>query len=82
VEEDEELQINGVVDVVYCIGMDNMEQCFGLLTSETHKLKNLPFRVGGIHFCYNNAILKPAMTVLQFLAGKYIRLRSRIHPGK
>lgn len=80
--EREEAQIHGVVDVVYCVGMNSTETSFAeMLTCGGPMVNNLPFRMTGMHFCYSDEKLKPAMSLIQLVVGRQTRLRFRTHFG-
>ena len=81
--EDEATQIRGLVDVSYCVGMDGVEPKFSDLVSQgAHMINDLPFRFAALHFCYNDARLKPVMKLVQMVATQQARLRFRVHFGK
>jgi hypothetical protein len=81
--EDEECQLKGVIDVVYFVGMTEAESKFSnLMTKGGHMLADLPFRMAGLHFCYSDTRLRPVLNLVQFIVGRYIRLRFRTHFGK
>lgn len=80
--ESEEAQINGMVDVVYCVDMADTESNFNQMIVEGgHLLVSLPFRMAGLHFCYSDARLRPAMGLIQLVVGQQIRIRFRTHFG-
>jgi hypothetical protein len=80
--EDEEAQIRGLVDIIYCVGMAGMESNFSqLMTEGGHILNDLPFRIVGLHFCYNDIRLKPALSLIQMICARQTRLRFRTHFG-
>eukprot|EP00980_Cylindrotheca_fusiformis_P009999 scaffold2212_cov143-Cylindrotheca_fusiformis.AAC.17 len=83
VEEDESVQTKGIVEVFFFTGPLKRQQ---LITEHVTKglrgLMCLPVRLVGIHFCYNNAALKPIMNLAQMAFGASNRLRLRPHCGK
>ena len=46
-----------------------------------HLLISLPFRIAGLHFCYSDTRLRPAMALIQLVVGHQVRIRFRSHFG-
>jgi hypothetical protein len=81
--EDEEAQINGVVDILYCVGMAEAHHSFlELLIQGSDMINELPFRMTGFHFCYSDSRLRPALSLVQMVIGQQMRLRFRTHFGE
>jgi hypothetical protein len=84
-EEDEDTQKKGIVNLVYSVG--------GVGTSITMKLDKevflnaskfmdcLPIRFVAMHYCFNDAKLRPVMSFIQLACGKHTRIRFRAHYG-
>jgi hypothetical protein len=82
VEHNDDVQKNGVVEVFFANGalgkrIDIMEH----LTKGFSALLCLPIRFAGIHFCYDNAVFKPIVQLMQMVFGAGNRLRFRSHFG-
>jgi hypothetical protein len=81
-EEEEEAQIRGVVDIVYSVGMADMESTFSqMMTEGAQMLNDLPYRIVGLHCCYDDSRLRPALTLIQMVYARQTRLRFRTHFG-
>jgi hypothetical protein len=81
--EDEEAQKNGLVCVYYSIDLHSVEPLYLDLIRRIRILNDsLPYRNVAIHYCYNNPTIRPAMHLLQLVAGKENRVRFRTHFGK
>jgi hypothetical protein len=79
--EDEETQKAGMVMVGYNTGpkscMD-IQAVWGVM-----KLRRvLPFRVVGMHYCYDDFKMRPMMTLAMLIMGSHGRMRFRAHYGK
>jgi len=80
--QDEETQLRGIV----CIGyeMGGVEQPtfdFELLRREMYKMKCLPLKIVGGHFCTENNLVMQALDLIIHMATPFFRVRSRYHFG-
>jgi hypothetical protein len=83
--EDEECQLKGMILLSYIVDMSEAKTKYTelLMTQGQHSMIiDLPFRMARLHFCYNDARLRPILNLVQFVMGRYIRLRFRTHFGK
>ena len=82
--EDEEAQKKGIVTIFYTVDVEAMEPLyFEVLSKVRHYLNDcLPYRNAAVHYCYNNPAVRPALNMLQIIAGKQNRLRFRTHYGE
>lgn len=84
VVDNDDVQIHGIVDVVYCIGTSEMGPSYVELMTHGGDIltSSLPYRIAGMHYCYDDSRLRPALALLQLVVGKEMRLRFRTHFGK
>ncbi len=83
VEDDEEVQKNGLVEVL--IANDTLTKQKSItehLSQGFAGLLCLPIRFVGIHFCYDNVIFHPILKLAQMVFGAGNRLRFRVHNGR
>lgn len=82
-EEDEEVQKAGVIEVFFANGaFDNKAKITDYSTKGTASLLSLPIRLAGMHFCYSNPAPQPIIRILQMAFGAVNRLRFRAHYGR
>ena len=84
-EEDEKMQRNGIVDILYNAGARNLNPNYKHDTDVILKSHNLwislPFRFVGVHFCYDGRQSPVVMGLLQMALGMSNRVRFRAHHG-
>ena len=80
--ENEDAQIHGIVDINYCVGLSSFEKQFPELMKEGGQILNmLPYRIVGLHFCYDDVRLRPALNFVQMICARHTRLRIKFHYG-
>jgi hypothetical protein len=81
--EDEDTQRKGMVSILYNIELVTPEPEYPELLKNAHMINDaVPFRNVAVHYCYDSASLRPAMTLYQLVVNGNIRLRFRAHYGK
>lgn len=86
-EDNEEAQLKGFCDVVYCPGniLRDVPSSFNRFSKVARRngkmLEGLPARISTFHFCYDDPRVKFVITALGNSFGKQIRLRIRTHYG-
>jgi hypothetical protein len=81
--QDEDTQKKGIVNLVYSVGVGRItmkldEEVF----LNAYKFTDcLPIRIVAMHYCFNDAKLRPVMSFIQLACGKHTRLRFRAHYG-
>jgi hypothetical protein len=82
--EDEEAQRKGVVAIFYNVGIDKFASMLdsSLMRNGTKSMESLPLRLTGIHYCYDDARLLPALSISQLVIRRQGRLRLRVHYGE
>lgn len=79
--EDPETQRNGIVMVGLNTGKDrNMNRSAAWAVQKLARL--LPMRLVGIHFCYDDFMMLPMMSLAMLVMGASRRVRFRAHYGK
>lgn len=83
VEEDEEVQKTGMVQIAHFYGnfRETPGQLIEFLWRTNHILQYWPFRVGGMHLCFDNPTFRTLVSGINIIAGKDVRLRERCHFG-
>lgn len=82
VENDEEVQRNGIVEVFFANGaLGKQTKISDYLTQGFASLLSMPIRLVGIHFCYDNYLFQPILKLTQIVFGASNRLRFRAHHG-
>jgi hypothetical protein len=82
VEGNEDVQKNGVVEVFFANdALGKQTRIIEHLTKGLSALLCLPIRFAGIHICYDNAVFKPVVQLMQMAFGAGNRLRFRSHFG-
>ena len=91
--ENEDIQIRGIVHVIYALDVFNNYKVMvrdistgassKILDSMKHENPTLclPFRMVSIHFCYNAPILRYPIAIFQQFVGSNLRMRFRCHYG-
>eukprot|EP00529_Nitzschia_sp_RCC80_P022304 CAMPEP_0113451484 /NCGR_PEP_ID=MMETSP0014_2-20120614/6361_1 /TAXON_ID=2857 /ORGANISM="Nitzschia sp." /LENGTH=478 /DNA_ID=CAMNT_0000342839 /DNA_START=182 /DNA_END=1618 /DNA_ORIENTATION=- /assembly_acc=CAM_ASM_000159 len=80
--EDERAQRTGLVNIFWVIDVGVTENLyFDLIRHVSIIEESLPYRSVGNHYCYNNPSMRPALNLLQLVAGKDNRVRFRVHRG-
>jgi hypothetical protein len=79
-DEDREAQIKGTVIIGYFHGLTADHTDF--FSNSCFALTKLPFRTVAVHLCYDSPILHPAMSLIQEMTCRQIRIRFRHHFGK
>lgn len=84
--QDDEAQLKGFCDVVYCPGnILDAPSSFNKFSKVARRngkmIEGLPFRISTFHFCYDEPRVKFVITALGNAFGKQIRLRIRTHYG-
>ena len=82
--EDEETQKKGFVKVVYYVGMDTMPNFDAdlMFKGAPSLFEALPFRMAAMHCCYDEPLIRPAISVVQHVIGRAGRVRFRAHYGE
>jgi hypothetical protein len=80
--ENENTQKKGIVTVFYNVDTTAAESLYLDLVRRMRVVDDsLPYRNVAVHYCYNNPGMRPALNLLQLVAGKDNRLRFRTHFG-
>jgi hypothetical protein len=83
--EHEDAQRKGIVMILYAIESEvydrNVLHTLFSFHSKMNFFQSIPFRPISMHYCYNNPLVKPALSALQLLTGGHARVRSRFHCG-
>ena len=80
--EDERAQRTGLVNIFWVLDIGATENLYFDLIRNVHILEeSLPYRSVGNHYCYNKPGMRPALNLLQLVAGKDNRVRFRVHRG-
>jgi hypothetical protein len=83
--EDEDAQRKGVVMINYNVGIgyyeDNINSDPRYKTKRANLLGGVPCRPTAVHYCYDDARIRPALAAFQLFLGTYGRLRFRAHYG-
>jgi hypothetical protein len=83
--EDEEAQRKGMVFILYDVqnltGIQRMTVP-GVATASTKMIDSIPFRLTGLHYCYDDPMIRPAISIIQHIIGTHGRLRFRAHFGE
>ena len=81
-EEDEDAQIKGFVNITYFVGWRTADPNFMECLQHVHILNDaVPFRFVGMHFCYDLPKLRPVVLFAQRVVGVNNRVRFRAHYG-
>ena len=81
--QDENTQKYGIVDVLYNIGLAKHDAQYADVVAKAHMLRDgVPFRLCALHYCFDNPLLRGAMSLVQIMVGRDYRLRFRTHFGK
>lgn len=83
VEENEDIQKRGIVQVVSFYGpySNTVGQALALLKNCQPILNDWPLRVCSFHLCYDSLAMRSVLELLHMVVGKDIRLRERSHFG-
>ena len=82
IEEDESVQKKGFVIVSYHVGVEKSDpQAVDLFKNIGIIHDALPYRIGGLHFCYDIPNLRPLASFIQSAISREHRLRFRAHYG-
>ena len=79
--EDEEVQKRGIVAVAYEVGDTPPPFDYELVRREIHKMKCIPIRVAGGHFCTNSNPAMKALDLIIHMCTPFFRVRLRAHYG-
>ena len=85
VAEDEMVQTKGAIVIGFNVDADSVFQkdvVKGTIVNQHVIRDGIPVRWGVYHFLYDSPIVKVAMTLIQSLLGREMRLRFRDHFGK
>ena len=82
-ENDEEIQKNGVVQIINLYGKwkHTTSQIVDLIWHEQHIVRDWPFHPLGFHLCYDQPALRKFLDIVRVNAGKDLRVRERCHFG-
>ena len=78
---DPDMQRNGTVQISYNVNYSTSSLHLDLLLKSAVIAKAMPQKILGVHFCYDNEILQPVLSMLQMIVGSSARLRFRTHFG-
>ncbi|CAJ1946780.1 unnamed protein product [Cylindrotheca closterium] len=78
---DPEVQRHGTVQVHYNVHYSTPNLHLDLLLRSSMIAKAMPQQILGVHFCYDNEIVQPILSMLQMIVGSAARLRFRSHFG-
>jgi hypothetical protein len=79
--KDEEAQRKGVVGIVSNFGPHARREPVQLI-AQLHKIRSgIPKKVVGMHYCFDDAMLKPFVTGIRLFFSKEMRARFRPHFG-
>lgn len=79
--KDEDAQRRGLVVVYSNLGTKAPADPFSDVRQRFHAQAGLPLRVAALHYCYEDASLKPFVTGLHMCCNKETRKRFRVHFG-
>ena len=79
--DDVEVQRRGFVLVIYLIDYPKFSQDRAGTWKMTKLIAALPVRAVGVHFCYNNPILKALSDLAMLVGGQRTRTHMRMHSG-
>jgi hypothetical protein len=79
--EDESVQKDGVVALVYNVGPQPNVDRVGIWQG-SKLLRSLPIRCNSLHYCYDNDSLRPLISMGMIVVGEQIRARVRPQFGK
>lgn len=82
--KDEHVQRKGFVKVVFNVGIGGMPTIDSdlFLKGAPALFEALPFRMAAMHYCYDDPMIRPALTAVQHVIGRSGRIRFRAHYGK
>ncbi len=82
--KDVQVQRKGFVKVVFNVGMGGIPNIDTdlFLRGAPVLFEVLPFRMAAVHFCYDDPMIRPALTAVQHAIGRSGRIRFRAHYGK
>ena len=81
--ENLETQLKGFVSIFYNLGVSEYEPAYLDVMKRVKKALNdsLPYYNVAVHYCFNDARLMGALSILKLVAGRDVRLRFRTHYG-
>lgn len=79
--QDEDVQLKGIVGVAFELGDTPPRFDFELVRREMYKLRCIPVRVAGSHFCTGCQTLLTVFDLLSHMATPFFRVRARVHCG-
>jgi hypothetical protein len=79
--QDENVIKKGIVALCYLLDTEPRECNMQVMTRGPTLSKTLPVRVCAVHFCYDDLLLRPLMSMLQIALSQPGRLRFRTHFG-
>jgi hypothetical protein len=81
--EDEDVQRKGFVKVVYNVDMGKLPTLDTDLMFKGAPVifAALPFRMAAMHCCYDDSLIRPAISAMQHAIGRSGRIRFRAHYG-
>jgi hypothetical protein len=81
-QDDDETQRNGVVVVILNVSPHRISLADAAFMVQAQGMKEgLPYRIAGIHYCFDSMILYPFVTVTHYIFGRGARGRIRTHFG-
>lgn len=78
---DPDIGKHGTVHVSYNLQYQGSNLHLDLLLRSSMIAKAMPQQILGVHFCYDNEIVQPILSMLQVIVGSAARLRFRSHFG-
>ena len=79
--EEEEAQRRGIVVVAYEVGGKMPSLDFELIRRDIHKMKCIPMKIVGAHYCTGQGGLMKALDLIMHMTSPFFRVRSRAHYG-
>ena len=80
--EDDETQKNGFVLISFNLGSNPVIDPYSFTKKLGGLEKALLGRTVGIHYCYDNMILRPFIALFMLVVGRHVRARFRPHYGE
>ena len=75
-------QINGIVNIGYNTQYSSNNRHIDFLVKSSIFDKALPQKLLGVHFFYDNKIMRPVISMLQMITSSSTRLHLRTHFGR
>jgi hypothetical protein len=80
--QEEAVQLRGIVVVAYEVGDTVPPFEFELIRRDLHKMKCLPLKIVGGHYCTSNPLMMNVLDLVLHMCTPFFRVRTRAHFGK